>query len=31
MHLALCVTYERILFVSYTYTQYKVNMVEFSR
>ena len=28
MHLASCVTYERILFVSYTYTLYKVNIVE---
>ena len=28
MHLASCVTYEFILFVSYTYTLYKVNIVE---
>ena len=28
MHLASCVTYEHILFVSYTYTLYKVNIVE---
>jgi len=28
MPLASCVTYERILFVSYTYTLYKVNIVE---
>jgi Na+-translocating ferredoxin:NAD+ oxidoreductase RnfE subunit len=27
MHLATCVTCERILFVSYTYTLYKENMV----
>jgi hypothetical protein len=28
MHLASCVTYKGILFVRYTYTLYKVNMVD---